>query len=96
MCTETHNNRFCHRAGAGCLRGHELTTPLRSAVAELPIRYCTVQMYRYKTSFVQGGPGRGCGGHGDAGAGPGDMDLTRRQRDQRKKDIREKVRTSDI
>ena len=37
------------------MRGHELTTPLRSAVAELPIRYCTVQMYRYKTSFVQGG-----------------------------------------
>ena len=49
-----------------------------------------------QTSFVQAGPGGGCGGHGDAGAGPGDMDLTRRQRDQRKKDIREKVRTSDL
>ncbi len=44
---------------------------------------------------TQAGPGGGCGGHGDAGAGPGEMDLTRRQRDQRKKDIREKVRTSD-
>ena len=36
-------------------------------------------------------PGDSGGGGGDAGGGPEDMDLTRRQREQRKKDIRDKV-----
>ena len=41
-------------------------------------------------------PGDSGGGGGDAGGGPEDMDLTRRQREQRKKDIRDKVHNEQV